>query len=212
LPPEDIDRLHGELDRQLAEVRTACDGLATRSGLLVAAIAAVAAVFAGRINPKHHWDLLLVTAIALGVAALAGASVLMPWLKTGPVTEVLQDWINTASARTSSELYLAKNTILGANRRRMVVMRTLFTIQAIVTIVAIGVSVVRTLTQLSGGGHVFGPPKSDAGQRTIAFPDLIADDLTWHLGRFAPPGGDALVSQARPARCWITTVSGAVFG
>src|SRR5215467_256468 len=55
------------------------------------------------------------------------------------------------------------------------------------------VSVVRTLTQLSGGGHVFGPPKSDAGQRTIAFPDLIVDDLTWHLGRFAPSGDDALV-------------------
>jgi integrase len=55
------------------------------------------------------------------------------------------------------------------------------------------VSVVRTLTQLSGGGHVFGPPKSDAGQRTIAFPDLIVDDLTWHLGRFAPPGDDVLV-------------------
>jgi integrase len=55
------------------------------------------------------------------------------------------------------------------------------------------VSVVRTLTQLSGGGHIFGPPKSDAGQRTIAFPDLIVDDLPWHLGRFAPPGDDALV-------------------
>jgi integrase len=55
------------------------------------------------------------------------------------------------------------------------------------------VSVVRTLTQLSGGGRVFGPPKSDAGQRTVAFPDLIVDDLTWHLGRFALPGDDALV-------------------
>ena len=67
---EDIDRLHAELDRQLAEVRTACDGLATRSGLLIAAIAAVAAVFAPRIDPQHHWDLLLVTAIVLGVATL----------------------------------------------------------------------------------------------------------------------------------------------
>jgi len=51
---EDNDRLHAELDRQLAEVRTACDGLATRSGLLFAALAAVAAVLAPRINPAHH--------------------------------------------------------------------------------------------------------------------------------------------------------------
>jgi hypothetical protein len=140
LPPEDIDRLHAELDRQLAEVRTACDGLATRSGLLVAAIAAVAAVFAPRIDPKHHWGLLLATAIVLGAATLAGASVLMPWLKTGPLTEVLQDWMYIASARTSSQLYTAKSTILGANKRRVAVMRTLFTMQATVTIVAIGLA------------------------------------------------------------------------
>jgi len=137
---EDDDRLHAELDRQLAEVRTACDGLATRSGLLVAGIAAVAAVFAPRIDPKQHWDLLVAAAIALGIAVLAGASVLMPWLKIGPVTEVLQEWINHASAQTSSQLYLAKNTILGANLRRLTAMRTLFTIQAIATIVAVGLA------------------------------------------------------------------------
>lgn len=140
MPAEDIDRLHAELDRQLGEARTACDGLATRSGLLVAAIAAVAAVFAPRINPKQHWDLLVTAAIALGIAVLAGTSVLMPWLKIGPVTEVLQDWINHASAQTSSQLYLAKNTILGANQRRMVLMRTLFTLQAIATIAAVGLA------------------------------------------------------------------------
>lgn len=137
---EDIDRLHAELDRQLEEVRAACDGLATRSGLLIAAIAAVAAVLAPRIDPKHHWDVLVGTAIALGISTVAGTSVLMPWLRIGPVTEVLQDWINTASAQTSSQLFLAKNTILGANQRRMTVIRTLFTIQAIATIVAVGLA------------------------------------------------------------------------
>ena len=50
----------------------------------------------------------------------------MPWLTIGPVTEVLQDWINTASAQTSSQLYLAKNTILGANQSRLVLMRTFY--------------------------------------------------------------------------------------
>ena len=67
----DGDRLHAELDRQLSEVRAACDGLATRSGLLVAAIAAVAAVFAPRINPAHHEILLVLTAVALGIGTVA---------------------------------------------------------------------------------------------------------------------------------------------
>lgn len=137
---EDDDRLHAELDRQLAEVRTACDGLATRSGLLIAAIAAVAAVLAPRVDPSRHGTLLIFTAVTLGIATLAGASTLMPWLKIGPVTVVLQDWIRRSSPDTSSQLYLSKNTILDANQHRMVVMRTLFTIQAIATIVAAGLA------------------------------------------------------------------------
>jgi Phage integrase family len=55
------------------------------------------------------------------------------------------------------------------------------------------VRVERTLTQLPGGGHIFGPPKSDAGQRMVAFPDLIVPDLTWHMARFTGANEDALV-------------------
>jgi len=55
------------------------------------------------------------------------------------------------------------------------------------------VRVERTLTQLPGGGHIFGPPKSDAGQRMVAFPDLIVPDLTWHSARFTGANEDALV-------------------
>ena len=51
----------------------------------------------------------------------------------------------------------------------------------------------RSLTVLPGGGYLFGPPKSDAGQRTVAFPDLITRDLSWHLARFTAPGSEALV-------------------
>lgn len=132
--------LHAELDRQLAEVRTACDGLATRSGLLVAAIAAVAAVFAPRIDPARHEILLICTAIVLGIATLAGAVTLMPWMKIGPATTVLQDWIRSASPDTSSQLYLSKNTILDANQGRLLAMRIFFSIQAIATIVAVGLA------------------------------------------------------------------------
>jgi hypothetical protein len=137
----DDDRLHAELDRQLAEVRAACDGLATRSGLLVAAIAAVAAVLAPRINPGNHWVLLVLTAVALGLATLSAVGTLMPWLKVGPVTTWLASWMSGgSSATTSSELYVSKATILAANLNRLLVMRTLFAVQAITTISAVGLA------------------------------------------------------------------------
>lgn len=133
--------LHAELDRQLAEVRTSCDGLATRSGLLIAAVAAVAAVLAPRIDPKHHEILLIFTATALGIATLAAVFTIYPGLVVGPVTQELQDWIRTASAPDrSTQLFLAKNTILGANQQRMGVMRTWFLIQGIATIVTVGLA------------------------------------------------------------------------
>jgi hypothetical protein len=137
---EDDERLFAELDRQLAEVRTACDGLATRSGLLVAAIAAATAVLAPRIDPARHEPLLVLTATALGIAAVTATATLMPSLKIGPVTAALQSWISRSSTATSSDLYLAKNVILDANQKRLLIMRIFFTIQAIATIFAVGLA------------------------------------------------------------------------
>jgi integrase len=51
----------------------------------------------------------------------------------------------------------------------------------------------RTLTEVRGGGQTFGPPKSDAGHRTIAYPMFIAPDLITHLGQFTASDDDALV-------------------
>jgi integrase len=55
------------------------------------------------------------------------------------------------------------------------------------------VRIERSLTELPGGGYLFGPPKSDAGQRTVAFSDLVSGDLSWHLTRLTGPADDALV-------------------
>jgi integrase len=55
------------------------------------------------------------------------------------------------------------------------------------------VRVERTLTELQGGGLTFGPPKSDAGTRTVAFPDLITPVVHWHLSCFAQEGDDHLI-------------------
>jgi hypothetical protein len=120
----DGDLLHAELDRQLSEVRAACDGLATRSDVLLAAIAAVAAVFAPRINPAHHEILLVLTAVSLGIATVASIVTLMPWLKIGPLTQSLTDWMSGGPKaglleRSRSELiWLRSLRAEGAERER----------------------------------------------------------------------------------------------
>ena len=53
--------------------------------------------------------------------------------------------------------------------------------------------VFRQLAESPGGGFAFGAPKSEAGRRTIVFPDLIVPDLAWHLARFAGPEDDSLL-------------------
>jgi integrase len=55
------------------------------------------------------------------------------------------------------------------------------------------VRVERSLTELQNGALAFGPPKSDAGRRTVGFPELIAPVLREHLSSFARPEDDGLV-------------------
>jgi integrase len=38
-----------------------------------------------------------------------------------------------------------------------------------------------------------GPPKTEAGRRTFAVPDVLVPELVAHLNRFVGPGDDALV-------------------
>jgi integrase len=70
------------------------------------------------------------------------------------------------------------------------------------------VRVERSLTELQNGALGFGPPKSDAGRRTVGFPELIAPVVRWHLSCFAPggrrprvhrPGWSAITAQQLPA-------------
>jgi integrase len=43
------------------------------------------------------------------------------------------------------------------------------------------------------GAALFGPPKSEAGQRTVPIPDAMAKELRWHLTCFTKPDDNALV-------------------
>lgn len=65
------------------------------------------------------------------------------------------------------------------------------------------VEVVEQYQQLADGSLVVGPPKSDAGRRTVAIPDAIVADLEGHLATFAAPGKDGLVftgTKGQPVR------------
>ena len=55
------------------------------------------------------------------------------------------------------------------------------------------VRVIRQLNERDGGGFSFGPPKSEAGVRIVAIPELITPDLATHVETYARPGNDGLV-------------------
>ena len=55
------------------------------------------------------------------------------------------------------------------------------------------VRVTRQLNERDGGGFAFGPPKSEAGRRVVAIPELITPDLAAHVMTYARPGDDGLI-------------------
>lgn len=55
------------------------------------------------------------------------------------------------------------------------------------------VRVVEQIQELSGGTLVLGPPKTDAGTRTVTIPKVLLPELEVHLARFSGPGADGLV-------------------
>jgi integrase len=65
------------------------------------------------------------------------------------------------------------------------------------------VNVVEQYQQLADGTLLLGPPKTDAGRRKIAIPDVIVPDLDIHLASWCTPGRDNLVfpgASGRPFR------------
>jgi hypothetical protein len=55
------------------------------------------------------------------------------------------------------------------------------------------VRIERSLTELPGGGYLFGPPRSEAGHRVVAIPRAIRPELKRHLSEFVVLGDNALV-------------------
>jgi integrase len=55
------------------------------------------------------------------------------------------------------------------------------------------IRVTRQLSEQPGGGFTFGPPKSEAGVRAVAIPEVIMPDLALHVMTYAAPGDDGLL-------------------
>ena len=55
------------------------------------------------------------------------------------------------------------------------------------------ISVTRQLSEQPGGGFALGPPKSEAGVRTVAVPEVIMPDLALHIMTYAAPGDEGLL-------------------
>jgi integrase len=55
------------------------------------------------------------------------------------------------------------------------------------------IRIVETLVEPGKGEVRFGAPKSQAGKRTVAFPQEIVEEIRWHLEQFAEPGEQGLV-------------------
>ncbi len=55
------------------------------------------------------------------------------------------------------------------------------------------VTVVGQVQELARGGHFRGPPKSDAGRRTVAIPQALLPMLATHVSSSVDPGPDVLV-------------------
>lgn len=51
----------------------------------------------------------------------------------------------------------------------------------------------RSQAELKHGRTIIKDPKSEAGKRSVAIPDVVIDDLQDHLDRFSEPGPDGLV-------------------
>jgi hypothetical protein len=136
---EDDDKLHAEVDRQLGEIRSDCDGLAARAGVLLTATGIVATIVAARFDkvPKLR-PTLAAALLALGIATALGILTVVPWLRIAPRGSLLQRWMSVGSSpRTSGLLYDTKVALLAGGVVRLLVMRTFFVLQALATIITL---------------------------------------------------------------------------
>jgi hypothetical protein len=135
------DRLFAAVDARLAEQAARADALATRAGIMVAAIAVAASLLAGQVGSDSK--ILWATYAALGAAALAGILVLcMARLTSGPSAAQLTLWGSQVDDQLMSELFAAKVISVETNQAVLARVEVLFYVQAAATAAATALTLV----------------------------------------------------------------------
>ncbi|MET4780170.1 hypothetical protein [Glaciihabitans sp. UYNi722] len=124
-----IPEIVAELDRQLSEQRASAESLATRSGLLIAASAAIlgfAAAGNASLSPVGYW--------ILGIGMVLGVMVFwMARVGWGPNLSV------AVSKNDAKSLARSKLILVEANKNVLTRAQVIFTLQVLLTILGIAV-------------------------------------------------------------------------
>ena len=94
--------------------------------------------------------------------------------------------VDLAPPHLKALILMATYTSLRLGELSALTRRNLDLTNAVVTVVA-------SASELSDGTRIVGEPKSAAGRRRVAIPEVIVDRLRQHLDHFAEPGRDGLV-------------------
>ena len=128
------DRLFAAVEARLAEQTARADALATRAGIMVAAIA---------VATGHTSKVLWATYAALGTAAMAGILVLcMARLTGGPSAAQLTLWGSQVDDQLMSELFAAKVLSVETNQAVLARVEVLFYAQAAATAAATALTLI----------------------------------------------------------------------
>jgi hypothetical protein len=135
------DRLFAAVEARLAEQAARADALATRAGIMVAAIAVAASLLAGQVGSDSK--VLWATYAALGTAAMAGILVLcMARLTGGPSAAQLTLWGSQVDDQLMTELFAAKVLSVETNQAVLARVELLFYAQAAATAAATGLTLI----------------------------------------------------------------------
>lgn len=131
---ETIDRFFGEVDLRLSWQQARADALATRAGVMVAAIAVAASLLASDRATGAGTRLLTLVFATLGIAGLAGIGVLcMARLGGGPPATELTRWAGSSDEDAQEKLFGAKVLTVAANDSVLARVEVVFYVQALST-------------------------------------------------------------------------------
>lgn len=133
---------------------------------------------------------ILATAVEDGITlknpcVIKGAGIERPEERGVATVEQVYALADAISPRFRAMVLIATFTGLRLGELRALRQRNLDLVQG-------NVSVIEQLQDLADGTLIIGPPKSDAGRRSVAIPAAIIPELRAHASRWAAPGPDGL--------------------